>query len=62
MKRQPLTMWDRATDLHGLIIALQCVDNTNEGDQSAISGRAAILNVAERLAEELRDEAEAIAR
>ncbi len=45
--------WDNAVDLWGLIAALQCCDDTNAGEKLAAQGRAGILNVAERLAEEL---------
>lgn len=45
--------WDNAVDLWGLIAALQCLDETNAGEKLAAKGRAAILNVAERLAEDL---------
>lgn len=49
----PEKAWDSAVDLWGLIVALQCCEDTNINDKFAAQGRAAILNVAEKLAQEL---------
>lgn len=45
--------WDNAVDLWGLIAALECLEDTNAGETLAAKGRAGILSVAEKLAQEL---------
>ncbi len=56
------TTWAKASDLHGLLVAAQCVTESSLGPEDRATGLAAILTVAERLALEVRDAAEAAER
>jgi hypothetical protein len=53
--KPPYSNGEKALDLYGLIRALQCIDDTNLVPRIADDARAAVLNMAERLAADLKE-------
>lgn len=58
MSASPYTEWDRAADLLGLIHAASFLVDDAKSYPTAQHGLSAVLNVAQRLAEEACDAAE----